>query len=227
MLRACGFALFPEVASRYKAGVANFEISDLGVAASTILAQNWESLRDLGLLAAQNYPNHVKVCAHRKTLSVPPMYVVSLTHPRCFFYLYRLADSRGFDSIVRVLERVWERAVSGLSEADLDLNFEKTFENIRASEKPDFSYRPFQYFPGQNIYPGPVTITQLGVDGNYGSQQGLRQGLSRAVLGLFSAKLAAVLYYLYFVQAVHNQFYLDLSHSSFRNMFRGMLDLSI
>lgn len=101
VLRACGRALYADVASRYKAGIGRFEYSGP--------ITNWADCCALGRFLAENAERQFRFCEGEKTfkgtrrnryLNLP-----------CFFYVCNLANSRGFDQVLGVLRQAWDRAV--------------------------------------------------------------------------------------------------------------------
>lgn len=218
VLRACGRALFADVAAWYHDGVVNFEFP-------AGLAHDLESKLEVGRCAAQNYQGHIQKCA--KTIADtryppnerPPRPPMS---PGSFFYLYRLAESRGFNTVLRILERVWRQAVSvpGLQGAEVDL--EKAFQTVRASEKPIFRFKPSENFADSSFYPGPVQESDLGV-GDPDSRAVLIRSLSKAAASLLGPEVLAVMFYVYLLKYVfHPQLRVC---GPIRELFKGVLEL--
>lgn len=216
VLRACSRALFADVASRYKTGVENFEFP--------APVHNWEPPLELGQIAAQNFPGHVRVCTYRKTLNGITHMDSILTRPGIFFYMYRLAHARGFGTIVRMLEEIWERAVSAIPGAKPVVDLGGTFQIIRASEMPDFSFRPLQFFASPNFFPGPVPLSHLCGGNSDLSEVG--RFLAKAATTMLGPEGLAVLFYLGFLHQLHPPVDRHMDNSQFGALFKGMLDLT-
>lgn len=221
VLRACGRALFADIAARYMAGVENFDFPGPALV--------WEPRRGLGLFAAQRFSGHVRVCLYSKRRARSVSYREGvLIRPGCFLYLYRLAESRGFDAVVHVLEEIWARAGSILEDADPTTHTKTIFRTFRAStEIPIFSYQPLEDFPDLSFYPNSLSGLLMGVPGAYfRDDSALRKMLAKGT-GLLGPELLAVLYYLCFLNFLHSPSQHNCPHltASLPGAFDGMLDL--
>lgn len=218
VLRACSRALFEDVATRYQAGVENFEFPG---------GQAWEPQVELGRFAAQNFRGHVRVSTQRKTSTVPSLYEDIVVRPGSFFYLYRLAYFRNFCMVVRILEKIWERAVSWLPGADPMRDLGQTFQTLKTSETPNFSFRPFEQFANSSFYLGPVSEMQLskGAIDDFEKHHTIRKYVAQAAVGLLGPEGLAVLYFVSFVDKVHTIVFINYGKAHFKYLFKGMLDL--
>lgn len=156
-LRACGRALFADVAARYKAGIMNFEY--LGP------AQNWDECCSLGRHVAESSQKQFRVAQRMKAqLNTETQYsTFSHLNLDCFFYVSLLAESRGFLAVFGILERVWKRAFQGVLGDQPGWQVEGLLHTLRVVNNPGFSFRPnrsFRIRSATECVPGDTTLSQ-------------------------------------------------------------------
>lgn len=195
-LRACGRALFADVAARYKAGVVDFDYQGQH---PTVLV----TCCNVGFHVAETGPRQFKTCARVKALD---SHMFSPHHPGafldrgCFFYLSMLANSRGFSRMAGVLELVWERAVhQSLRKSHGSRNFGWSFQEFLDSDiKPDFGFHPMKGFAIMPGIPSTNAIEELGANLWFD----LRAGLMIAAKDLLGPELLCTLFFATFLSKV-------------------------
>lgn len=137
VLRACSRALFNDVAMRVATGIDAFEGSET--------VPNWVPWTARALIAhslttfrAWPRVKNVFDASNSESFYLGP-----------FFYVCRLAQSRGFNIIVGSLERVWKQAVVQTYGA----GYMCPATVFQAAEMPDLDFTPFEEF-GNRFFPG-------------------------------------------------------------------------
>lgn len=215
VLRACGRALFSEVARHFEAGVAHFVFPGP--------AENWEPFLELARRVAGDGPRLfrdstrlIRACANPD----PPLPDEEI-HPGCLFYLGTLAESRGFKIVAGIFATVWHRGsvafwrVVRRGEMDRLLKAAHAYLNLN-STAPDFGFRPMEMFAGDSFFPEEAFLAEvqkldpMGFSGQEGHpllpdecQALLRFGLGNVARDLLGAELRTTVFFVKFLQKVH------------------------
>lgn len=211
VLRACGHALFADIAARYEAGVANFVYPGP--------VEHWRPLLELGLRVAGEGPRLFSASAR---LKVKALRVVVRSrdddeelHPGCLFYLGALAESLGFGSVGRVLAMVWHRGSDELHRVFEKGAMDELLKDVLNFEIPEFNFQPMEMFAGGNFFPEDAFLKELFKlelsvrDASGHNFRGedckrlLRKQLGNASRDLLSAELRTTLFYVKFLQKIH------------------------
>lgn len=206
VLRACGHALFADVAARYKAEVVGFEYEGPD-------ATHWNACRTLGRHVAETGERQSRMCVRIKSLIshfFEGIEAVSLyIDLGCFVYLFKLAESRGFNGVVKMLEKVWERMVLGPRRGDPRWDLEWAVQELTwETGKPDFAFRPGVelasngYFRPREEFWNDVDA--LGDDeGSLGTVK-LRTRLVIAAKDLLRPELLSTIFFTTFMQRIYS-----------------------
>lgn len=151
VLRACGCALFADVTRRVAAGVANFEGPEL--------IPKWDAWTAALRGVTGHGPELFKEWIRLKATCPAPL-STDMVDLNLYFYLCRLAESRGFGFTARILERVWERTVATVPVVGFPRNqWSTVFEALRVAEASDLGFQPFGDFAGSQFFPGPLDLS--------------------------------------------------------------------
>lgn len=185
VLRSCGHALFTGISQDVAAGIAAFEDSED--------YPEW----DAWVAALHGMGKHVPELIRSWTLMKARLSVsdLEIVQPVCcssFFYVFSLADSRGFFHIVKQLQSAWDRASSGLGEADKQ-EWDNRFLKAYGLSLTGFDFLPFEQFLGDRIFVGRPVNQVPG--GSEGAEPDLVKILFEASVGLLNAELLSVLYF--------------------------------
>lgn len=225
-MRACGRALFADLARRYLSGMANFEHPGP--------PPDWEDFRALGQHVAENGPKHVLKSTRFKALAATSglLRESSFSGPvdfGCFFYLYLLADSRRFSGVVGIMEKVWELAVVDFKWIDTVGTLEMAFQDRKAAGKPDFSYRPFESFADVALFPPQLQAGLYMLVGRSTGVNALSDFLKRlltAATDLIGAELLSALFFCIFRgKFCHSTVTAEMEFTRFRGLFENVLSV--
>lgn len=211
-LRACGRALFADVGRRIAAGVEAFEGSeavpnwDVWTAALRGIASHGPGLFSEWTRLKATYPAFLS------------MYFVDLS---LFFYLCRLAESRGFDSVAGILARVWDQTFSVLSETRFpSLYWGTVFQQLRATEVPNLRFFPFQDFAGSQFFPGPLEAPE-GVLAR-GIITELQTRLLRSLVDILPSEVVCVLWLLFNIRYTNDTSFKSMNQEILVKLFQGL-----
>lgn len=203
VLRACGRALFRDLAEQYRAGVVNFEYPGPD-------AQHWDACRKLGLHVAGTGPRQVKASVCVKAFfdefrDLSNTRGFSYMNISCFLNLCMLAEARGYSRVMGSLEIVWDRAVLGLRKKHPGSKIDLPFREFLNFGFRDFSFQPLKGWNGpRKFLPGAspwIALDQVGL-GSYGH---LGYGLIQAAVTLLAPELLSTMVFIILVHGMHGQ----------------------
>lgn len=201
VLRACGRALFSDLASRYKAGMANFEYHESS-------AHLFYDRCVLGQHVAENGQRHFQTIVRMKASAGFPgpqqsqWPLISASDLSWFFYVSTLAVFRGFRRIAGVMEKAWEQAVLPEEQESFGYDVPWSYQRRKAIQERFLVFRPTKCFPMpffSELYCGGAASNQhlkFGRD--------LRVRLEKAVRNCLGAEALSTVYYVIFLQTLYN-----------------------
>lgn len=224
MLRACGRALFSEVAAIYKAGVADFEYPGAD-------AQHWDACRELGLHVAGTGPRQFKACMRAK--KSPGIFAShykwgDLLDLGCYFYVCMLAKSRGFSSAAEVLKLAYERAIFEVRGRQHEWDVEESFHDFCVSNKRGFRFYPRMEFACiTSLF--SVSFWEAIHELRRGAKhRELEEGLARVAEGLLVPEILSTMLFVALLERIHHPRpnYQGVA-TLYSMVFENMLDLTL
>lgn len=119
-------------------------------------------------------------------------------------YLYLLADARKFSGVVGILE-IWGLAVVDFKTTpELVGALEMAFQDVKASGKPNFAYRPLETFADAHLFPPQLKAALILLVGRSVDPPSLSEFVNRLLTyatDLIGAELLSVNIFLWFPMA--------------------------
>lgn len=203
VLRACGRALFADIAAWYNTEVSKFVFPGP--------AQRWERLHQkFGRQVAGDSMRLFRAGPGLKAASLRPSdphFRDEFLFPCCLLYLKMLAESRGFGNAEGALATVWDRSSAWLEGVLPEGKMGQLLKGMPAMQLPDFSFRLMEIF-ASDFFPHTEFLSELEKlgpeDWCMQMSRKLYARLGNAARDMLGVELITTVFFVKFLQVLHN-----------------------